>query len=164
MDPVTHDQQDLLVRARTVVRPLGSRREDVRIRAGRVVETAGGLAPGRRGPRIAAGLHLARRESTPIRQWEAGFAARPDFRDSTASAAVGGIATIIDQPLTTPEVLSADRSRAKVELGERTSFTDFALHAGLAGSLDEMAGALGGGSDWIQGLHLRHRGPDAGSS
>jgi dihydroorotase (multifunctional complex type) len=148
MDPVTHDHQNLLVRGGTVVRPRGSRREDVRIRAGRVVETGPELVPDGEAPLDVAGLHLLPGViDAHSHQWEAGFAGRPDFRDGTASAAVGGIATIIDQPLTTPEVVTPDRFRAKVELGERTSFTDFALHAGASPDrLDEMAGLWAAGA------------------
>jgi allantoinase len=64
--------------------------------------------------------------------WEAGFMSGPDFADSTASAAAGGITTVIDMPLTVPEVLDADLLREKAALGQRTSHVDFALHGGVS--------------------------------
>jgi allantoinase len=64
--------------------------------------------------------------------WELGFMSRDDFEDSTASAAAGGITTVIDMPLTTPEVLDRPSFRTKVALGEKTSHTDFALHGGVS--------------------------------
>ena len=115
-------EQDLLVRGGTVVRPTGSRREDVRIHAGRIVETGPDLALDGEPVLDAAGLHvLPGVLDAHSHQWEQGLAARPDFRDETASAAVGGIATILDHPLTPPEILDADRLRAKAELGGRTA-------------------------------------------
>ena len=63
--------------------------------------------------------------------WEAGFASGPNFADSTASAAAGGVTTVIDMPLTTPEVLDRATFRDKVRLGEKTSHVDFALHGGV---------------------------------
>lgn len=64
--------------------------------------------------------------------WEAGFVSGPDFADSTASAAAGGVTTVIDMPLTTPEVLDPATFRDKVRLGEVTSHVDFALHGGVS--------------------------------
>lgn len=141
-------EQDLLVGGGTVVRPSGSAREDVRIRSGRIVETGPDLASEGEPLLDAAGLHvLPGVIDAHSHQWEQGLAARPDFRDDTASAAAGGITTILDHPLTPPEILDADRLRAKVELGERTSFIDFALHAGASPDhLDDMAGLWAAGA------------------
>jgi allantoinase len=149
---VAQDHRDLLVRGGTVVRPTGSRREDVRIRAGRVAEIGLDLASDGEPQLDAAGLHvLPGVIDAHSHLWEAGFASRPDFRDDTASAAVGGIATIIDHPLTPPEILDVDRFRAKVALGERTSFTDFALHAGASPDrLDELPGLWAAGATAIK--------------
>jgi allantoinase len=63
--------------------------------------------------------------------WEPGLMAKPDFEDGTLSAIAGGITTIIDHPLTIPEVLDVEGFDQKRELGERTSYTDFALHGGV---------------------------------
>jgi dihydroorotase (multifunctional complex type) len=152
MNSVARDGLDLLVRGGTVVRPTGSRREDVRIRAGTVAETGPRLVPEGEPALDATGLHvLPGVIDAHSHLWEAGFASRPDFRDDTASAAVGGIATIIDHPLTPPEILDVERFQAKIELGERTSFTDFALHAGASPDrLDELAGLWAAGATGIK--------------
>ena len=63
--------------------------------------------------------------------WEPGLVANPDFKDGTRTSIAGGVTTIIDHPLTIPEVLDVDVFNQKVELGERTSYTDFALHGGV---------------------------------
>jgi dihydroorotase (multifunctional complex type) len=141
-------EKGLLVRGGTLVRSAGSEREDVRIRSGRIVETGPDLAPDGDPVLDAAGLHILPGVlDAHSHQWEQGLAARPDFRDDTASAAVGGIATILDHPLTPPEILDADRLRAKAELGERTSFVDFALHAGASPDhLDDMPGLWAAGA------------------
>jgi allantoinase len=105
-----------------------------------------------RGGKIAA--LLSRQESVPARQtldltglhalpgcidphchlWEQGFVAEPDFSTSTRSAIAGGITTVIDHPLSHPEVLNASILRDKASLGERTSHCDFALHGGVSAS------------------------------
>jgi dihydroorotase (multifunctional complex type) len=149
---VAQDRHDLLVRGGTVVRPTGSRREDVRIRAGRVAETGPDLVPDGEPELDAEGLHLLPGViDAHSHLWETGFASRPDFRDDTASAAIGGIATIIDHPLTPPEIVVVERFRAKVELGERTSFTDFALHAGASPDrLDDLPALWAAGATGIK--------------
>jgi allantoinase len=63
--------------------------------------------------------------------WEAGFVSGADFEDSTASAVAGGITTIIDMPLTTPEILDIKSFEEKVDIGLRSSHVDFALHGGV---------------------------------
>jgi dihydroorotase-like cyclic amidohydrolase len=55
-----------------------------------------------------------------------GFMSGPDFEDSTASAVAGGITTIVEMPLTTPEILDIGTFRGKVEIGLKTSHVDFA--------------------------------------
>lgn len=137
----------LLVRGGTVVTPTGRARADVRILAGRIVEVGVDLAAD--GVTFeAAGLHvLPGVIDSHHHQWESGLASRPDFRDDTAAAAAGGITTILDHPLTPPEVLDGERFRDKVGLGERTSFVDFGLHGGASPDrLDGLAGQWAAGA------------------
>jgi dihydroorotase (multifunctional complex type) len=138
----------LLIRGGRVVSSVAIRQADVRIRDGAVIEVAQNLRPD--GERLidATGLYLLPGViDAHSHQWEPGFASRPDFRDDTTSAAVGGITTIIDHPLTRPEVLDAAGLRDKAELGERTSLVDFALHAGVTpGLLDAMDGLWAAGA------------------
>ena len=73
----------------------------------------------------------------------------PDFTDATCSAAVGGVTTLLDHPLTPPVVTDETRFADKVALGERTAVIDFGLHGGVdptsVGSLPDLwaAGATG---------------------
>ncbi len=122
----------VLVRGGTVVTASGRSRTDVRIVNGRIAEVGPDLDPN--GQIVdAGGLHvLPGILDSHHHQWEPGLASRPDFRDDTASAAAGGITTILDHPLTPPEVLDGRRFRDKLRLGERTSFVDFALHGGAS--------------------------------
>ena len=133
--------RSLLVRGGTIVSPSGQRRADVLVVDGTIARVEEYLEAGGADVLDAAGLHvLPGVIDAHSHQWEPGLASRPDFRDDTASAAVGGITTIIDHPLTPPEVLDAARFRDKVELGERTSFVDFALHGGVSPDrLDDLA-------------------------
>jgi allantoinase len=121
----------VLVRGGWLVSSAGVRRADVRIVDGRIVEVSKYL-PVSAEPVVDAGdlYVLPGVVDAHCHQWEDGMASRPDFRDESAAAAVGGVTTFIDMPLTTPEVTDAARLRDKAALGERTSLVDFALHAG----------------------------------
>jgi dihydroorotase (multifunctional complex type) len=123
----------VLVRGGRLVSRAGVRRADVRIVAGRIVDVGPNL-PIFGEPVVDAGdlLVLPGVVDAHCHQWEDGMASRPDFRDESAAAAVGGVTTFIDMPLTTPEITDAARFRDKAALGERTSLVDFALHAGAS--------------------------------
>lgn len=136
----------LLIRGGTVVSADGVSIEDVRIHNGRVIEVGPDLRSETSPEFEADGLHLLPGVvDAHSHMWEPGLTSRPDFRDDTASAAVGGITTIIDHPLTPPEILTRQRFEEKARLGEATSHIDFALHAGLSPDtlehLPEMAAA-----------------------
>jgi dihydroorotase/allantoinase len=125
-------ESNVLIRGGSLVDSSHVYEADVRIRDGRVVEVGPGLRSDGEELIDASGLMvLPGVIDAHSHQWEAGLASRPDFRDDTASAAAGGITTIIDHPLTPPEVLTAQRLRDKIDLGNRTSLIDFALHAGV---------------------------------
>jgi dihydroorotase (multifunctional complex type) len=140
---------DLLIRGGTVVTTTGRYRADVRVVGGRIAEIGPDLEA--RGATFdAGGMHvLPGVIDAHHHQWEPGLASRTDFRDDTASAVAGGITTILDHPLTPPEVVDGRRFMKKVALGERTSFVDFGLHGGaspdrLDGLADQWsAGATG---------------------
>ncbi len=140
----------MLVRGGQVVSGGGISAADVRIRSGVVAEIGSELRPDGEESIDADGLYvLPGVIDAHTHQWEPSFLSPPDFRDVTASAAAGGITTIIDHPLTRPEVLNAEIFQDKVELGERTACVDFALYAGVCpgrlGAMDELwsAGAAG---------------------
>src|SRR5258708_25360197 len=121
----------IMVRGGRLVSGAGVQRADVRIVAGRIVDVGLDLSISTE-PVVDAGdlLVLPGVVDAHCHQWEDGMACRPDFRDESAAAAVGGVTTFIDMPLTTPEVTDVGRFRDKAALGERTSLIDFALHAG----------------------------------
>jgi dihydroorotase (multifunctional complex type) len=84
-------------------------------------------------------------------QWEPGFTPAADFSDVSASAAVGGVTTLLDHPLTTPVVVDRQTFDAKAALGERTSIVDFGLHGGAApGHIDDLAALWAGGATGIK--------------
>jgi allantoinase len=122
-----------VVKDGTLVTPDGIFVADVLVRDG-VIAAIGPNLSGDAGSTVvdARGLHILPGVIDPHSHlWEAGFMSGPDFEDSTASAVAGGITTIIEMPLTTPEVLDVGTFRGKVEIGLRTSHVDFALHGGV---------------------------------
>lgn len=150
--PGSRRRGGLLVRGGTVVRPEGATRADVRIRDGRIDEVAANLPIGGETVLDASGLHILPGViDAHSHQWEEGMASRPDFRDDSASAAAGGITTILDHPLTPPEVLDRDRLLEKAALGERTSIVDFGLHGGASPDrLDDLSGMWAEGATSVK--------------
>ena len=127
-------ESQMILQGGAVVTPDGLLTADIAVRAG-VIRAIGRDLDG---PADAAIVDVSGLTVMPgfidphSHLWEAGFMSGPDFADSTASAAAGGITTVIDMPLTVPEVLDADLLRQKAELGRRTSHVDFALHGGVS--------------------------------
>jgi allantoinase len=116
-------------------------RSDIRVRDGRISEIGRDLPS--EGDEVidVGGLHvLPGAIDAHGHQWERGFTPAADFSDVTASAAVGGVTTLLDHPLTTPLVLDREMFDSKAALGERTSLIDFGLHGGAAPArLDQLA-------------------------
>ena len=141
-----------LVRGGEVVTTDAVRRLDVRVQDGRILEVGASLEPGTDDVLDAGGLHILPGAIDPHgHQWEPGFTSPPDFRDATASAAVGGVTTLLDHPLTPPVVIDGASFEAKVAVGERTSLIDFGLHGGATPSnLDEFAGMWAAGATGIK--------------
>ena len=124
----------VLIRGGLIVSPRQSIRADILVKDG-VIAAIGRDLPVNSAARTidVGGLTVLPGVIDPHSHlWESGFMSDPDFADSTASAVAGGITTIIDMPLTVPEVLDAETFNEKARLGERTSHTDFALHAGVS--------------------------------
>lgn len=125
--------RDILIRGGTLVTPEAVLAADVEVRDGVIAAIGADLRPVA-GIEVfdAAGLHVLPGVIDPHSHlWEAGFLSGPDFEDSTASAVAGGITTIVEMPLTTPEVLDLGSFRDKVEIGRKTSHVDFALYGGV---------------------------------
>jgi len=139
-----------LIAGGTVVTPARLYRADILVREGRIAAIGSNLSPEPDSTVIdATGLHILPGIIDPHSHlWEAGFMSDDDFRDSTASAVAGGITTIVEMPLTTPEVLDIKTFKDKAAIGEATSYVDFALYGGVRpsnlGDLEAMwdAGAV----------------------
>ena len=127
-------------------------RTDVRVRDGRIAEVGQALAAD--GDRVVdlEGLHVLPGAIDPHgHQWEPGFTPAPDFSEVTGSAAVGGVTTLLDHPLTPPLVLDREAFEAKAALGERTAVIDFGLHGGAAPDrLDDLAAMWDAGATGIK--------------
>ena len=123
----------ILIRGGTLVTPDAVFRADVLVRGGVIAAIGFDLQVPSGGTTFdATGLHVLPGVIDPHSHlWEAGFMSGPDFEDSTASAVAGGVTTIVEMPLTTPEVLDLDTFRGKVAIGEGTSHVDFALFGGV---------------------------------
>jgi len=134
---------DLILRGGKLVNPRGQYQADIAVQDGKIVCIAQELDAAQ----AAQAINLDGEYVLPgcidshMHLWEPGLVAEPDFRAGTLAATAGGMTTIIDHPLTIPEVLDARVFAEKVELGERTSYTDFALHGGVGhDNLEELQG------------------------
>ena len=144
--------EERVIRGGIVVLPDGPLRADIRVRGGRIAEIGPGLDPAGATTVDAGELHLLPGAiDTHGHQWEPGFTTRLDFEETTASAAVGGVTTLLDHPLTPPLVLDRVGFEAKVALGRATSVIDFGLHGGAAPDhLNDLAGLWAAGATGIK--------------
>lgn len=124
---------DLLLIGGTIVSPRGSFCGDIGVISGKINSIGKDLSKEGASTTLSMkGFHiLPGCINSHMHLWEAGFVAGNDFSSGTLTALSGGITTIIDQPLTPPEVLNGEVFRSKRSLGESTSYVDFALHAGV---------------------------------
>lgn len=65
---------------------------------------------------------------------------KEDWASGSASAAAGGVTTIIDQPNTNPRTLDARSFAQKLDIAKHRSLVDFCLNGG-AGNIEELAAA-----------------------
>src|SRR6266508_601359 len=142
----------MLFRGGLVVAPDGVRPLDVRVDDGRITEIGRALPLCRDRVVDLDVLHVLPGVIDPHgHQWEPGFTPAADFSDVTASAAVGGVTTLLDHPLTTPVVVDRKTLDAKAALGERTSIVDFGLHGGAApDQIDDLAELWADGATGIK--------------
>jgi allantoinase len=135
---------DLILLNGTVVTPRGEYRADIGVRDGKIACIASSLAESSAAESLSlSGCHiLPGCIDAHQHLWEPGMLAGPDFKDGTRASLAGGVTTIIDQPLSPPEVLDADIFQEKRALGEATAYTDFALHAGVSDQNLEQLPAL----------------------
>ena len=65
---------------------------------------------------------------------------KEDWASGSASAAAGGVTTVIDQPNTVPRTMDARSFEEKLDIARHRSFVDFGLNGG-PGKIDELKGA-----------------------
>lgn len=63
---------------------------------------------------------------------------KEDWASGSASAAAGGVTTVIDQPNTNPRTLDAASFEMKQQIAKARSYVDFAINGG-AGNIEELA-------------------------
>jgi allantoinase len=134
---------DLIIQGGTVVTPRNRFMADIGVHEGKIVAIAENLNPQDSETVLSTPntFILPGCIDSHMHLWEPGFIAEPNFKDGTRSSAAGGVTTIIDHPLTKPEVLNRKIFEEKIILGEQTSYTDFALHGGVGlDNLDDLPG------------------------
>ncbi|HEX5012575.1 MAG TPA: amidohydrolase family protein [Candidatus Limnocylindrales bacterium] len=140
---------DLAITGGTLVLPDGVRRADLAIDAGRIVAISPDDELPEAGERLdATGLHLLPGViDTHTHARDPSVDAREDFASATAAAAAGGITTILEMPISTPSVHSAETFRRRVEIVQPKAHVDFGLYGGAAAdNLREIEGLAAAGA------------------
>ncbi len=134
---------DLILHGGTIVSPQVCYRADIGVCDGKILAIGENLDSAN----ASISLTLTGQHILPgcidshMHLWEPGLIAAYDFKDGTRASAAGGITTVIDHPLTIPEVLNRKIFEEKIVLGEKTSYTDFALHGGVGiDNLEDLPG------------------------
>jgi dihydropyrimidinase/allantoinase len=139
---------DLSITGGTVVLPDGSRRTGLAVDGGRIVVIAPDEAlPEAREVVDAAGMFvLPGVVDTHTHARDPSVDAREDFGTATAAAAAGGVTTILEMPISTPSVHSAEAFERRVGIVAPKAYVDFGLYGGAAGdNLDEIEGLAAAG-------------------
>jgi allantoinase len=139
---------ELVVVGGTVVLPDGRQRVGLAIDGGRIVAIEDDEALPASGARIdATGLHvLPGLIDTHTHARDPSVDAREDFATATAAAAAGGITTILEMPISSPSVSSAEVFHRRRDAIEPKAHVDFGLYGGAAGdNLDDIAGLADAG-------------------
>ena len=125
----------LVIVGGTVVTPDGVERLGIAIDEGRIVAIARDEdLPGAAQRIDATGLHvLPGLIDTHTHARDPSVAEREDFASATAAAAAGGITTILEMPISTPSVHSAEVFRARAAAVQPRAHVDFGLYGGAAG-------------------------------
>jgi allantoinase len=125
---------DLVIHGGTIATNAGKFKSDIGIKNGIITSIAQDLLSADTVARYNADqlVVLPGCIDSHMHLWEPGLVASPDFSAGTLAAIAGGITTIIDHPLTIPEVINIEVFQEKVKIGEQSSYSDFALHGGVA--------------------------------
>jgi allantoinase len=86
---------------------------------------------------------------------EPGFTEREDFAHGSASAAAGGVTTVIDMPCTSlPPVTNLSSLKNKLEVIKGKSFVDYALFGGISGSTKDFLKKMKELEGWVVGYKI----------
>lgn len=132
---------DLVITGGTVVTAKGRSRLGLAIRNGKIVAIGRDDAlPQSRERLDAKGLYVIPGLIDPhVHVRDPGKIEREDFYTATAAAAAGGITTILEMPIASPPVNSAQALRARNEAVKQKALIDYAFYGGAAGdNLEEI--------------------------
>jgi dihydroorotase len=140
----------LVIRNGTVMTQMGRVDADVAVKAGRIA-AIGRIAERGETDIDAKGLHLLPGAiDSQVHFREPGLTHKEDLASGTASAALGGVATIFEMPNTKPNTVSAEAIAEKLALAKGRAWTDHAFFVGAAaenadelGRLERLPGAAG---------------------
>lgn len=140
-------EAELLISGATLVTPDGLYPRGLAIADGRIV-AIGNLdeMPEARERLDASGLTLIPGViDTHVHARDPSIDAREDFGSATAAAAVGGITTILEMPISTPSVHDRASFEARAAIVGPKAYVDFGLYGGAAGdnltTIEEQADA-----------------------
>ncbi len=138
---------ELAIVGGTLVTPDGVRRGGLAIADGRIVAVGADADLPDARERIAADglMVLPGVIDTHVHARDPSIDAREDFSSATAAAAVGGITTILEMPISTPSVHDRATFEARAAIVGPKAYVDFGLYGGAAGdnleTIEEQAAA-----------------------
>ena len=148
---------DLLIENASVVRPSGVQKLKIGITAGKisVIATPGDEVPARE--RIdATGLLVLPGAIDPHVHAGYGEPERETMTAVSMAAAAGGITTILEQPLSNPSTVTAERLLTKIADLSKESVVDFALWGGLVpGHVKDLDGMMALGAQAFKSFMCR---------
>ena len=153
-------EAELVIAGGTLVAPDGVRRGGLAIADGRIVAVGDDddLPAGRE--RVDAGglVLLPGVIDTHVHARDPSVDAREDFASATAAAAVGGITTILEMPISTPSVHDRATFEARAAIVGPKAHVDFGLYGGAAGdNLDTIEEQADCGCRGLQDASARPR-------
>jgi len=140
-------EAELVITGGTLVTPDGTRRGGLAVSDGRIVAVGadGDLPEGRDRVDATDLMLLPGVIDTHVHARDPSVDAREDFASATAAAAVGGITTILEMPISTPSVHDRASFEARHAIVAPKAHVDFGLYGGAAGdnldTIEEQAAA-----------------------
>src|SRR5215212_6676797 len=139
---------ETVVAGGTVVLPTGPEPVGIAIDAGRIVAIGLESALPAASQRIdATGMYvLPGVIDTHTHARDPSVDAREDFATATAAAAAGGVTTILEMPISSPSVHSAETFERRLDIIGPKAIVDFGLYGGAAAdNLDHIEGLAAAG-------------------